>query len=194
MDFVTLDEFLDDIMPEVPGCSVYTVQDCVRKAAIDFCKETGASVETIEGVDLDANEELLTLPAPSSYVRVWQLLSAEVAPGTGRTFALHRVRHDQVRLDPVPDTSLPEALTVRCSYIPTRNAARLDAVLADEWREAIVCGALERLLRMSKEAWYDPSEARERGMDFAIYKSEAKALAHKNFETTEQRVQMRPMA
>ena len=215
MEFVSIDLFLDDVLPEVPGCSKYTAIDNIRLAAIDFCKQTGISVETSEEQDIDANEPIFDLPSPGSNVRPWQVLwmnstqgpitpvSRRVAVEWGATWEtltgdwpcnyLH-VNNSQVRFVPIPTESRSESLTVHCSYIPTRNADRLDAVLLDEYREAITSGALYRLLRMSKEPWYDPTEARERRDMFAIAVNFARPLADKDFMTGEQSVMMRPMA
>ena len=95
---------------------------------------------------------------------------------------------------PKPTLDIAEAMTIHCSYIPQRDATRIDAVLVEEYYEAIVSGALYRLLKMSKEDWYDPQEARERRDWFAIAQSEARALADKDFTTGEQNVRMCPMA
>lgn len=215
MKFVSLDDFLDDVAPEVPGCPTFTIQDRIRWAATEFCKNSGVSVETTDSIDLEANEEELSLPTPSGDVRVWQVLWMKTDSGPvleldrrsmnergiqwdGLTgdYPLSYVRksNEVVQLIPKPTVDRVGALTLHCSYIPTRDADRLDAVLLDEWREAIVCGALSKLLNMSKEDWYDPSEARERGMMFSIYQSEARALADKDFSVGEQHVRMNPFA
>jgi hypothetical protein len=215
MQSVKFDEFLDDVAPEVPGCPKITIISRLRMAAIDFCKETGVSVWTVEGVDLDAGEAVLTLPVPGSFAQVWQVVWAKTNNGpvtplhrsamidrgikweglTGR-YPLNFVHHNprEIMLIPTPEYDLPGALTLHCSYIPTRNAKRVDARLLDEYREAIAHGALARLLKMRGEDWYDGAEAQERSIFFEIAKSEARAVAAKDFQAAEQHVRMSPLA
>ena len=83
-------------------------------------------------------------------------------------------------------------ITGRGGYVDdVAPAGALHAVFV---RSQVAHGALSRLLSMSKEEWYDPAEARERKMFFAIAMSEARALADKDFLTGDRRVQMSPMA
>ena len=215
MDFVTIDDLLDDVLSEAIGCPIYTARDRIRWAAIQFCKQTGVSVETTSEIDLDAGEDIIQLPCPSTNVRAWQVLWLKTTENTvwplnRRDLAERGLKWDglegqwpqgyvktsnkEIRLIPKPDQDKTAVMTIHCSYIPQVEATRIDAVLVDEYREAIVHGALSRLLKMSAEEWYDPVEARERDMFFTIAQSEARALADKDFQTGEQTVKMRPMA
>jgi len=215
MEFVSLDDFLDDVLVEVPGCPIYTARDRIRWAAIEFCKLTGVSVHTTEEIDWDADCSLVELPVPSSNVRAWQVLW--ISTVNGMLHALNRRQmnergiiwdgleaeapdsyirksNTEIQLVPTPTSDTTSAMSIHCSYLPTRDATKLDAVLMDEYREAIVAGALSKLLNMSKEEWYDPAEARERSTWFSFACSEGRALADKDFQTGEQTVRMSPMA
>lgn len=215
MDFVNIDEFYSDILPEVPGCSVYTVKDRVRAAAVDFCQRTGVSVETTVEMDLDADEAVVQIPVPGGNVRPWNVLWVKTTNGTvtpvdrrilaegnvnweGRSSswptAYVRLNPAEIQLIPTPDTTELEVMSMHCSYIPTATAEKLDAVLFEEYREAITCGALARLLSTSKEPWYDAREARERRDMFAMAINMARALADKDFQTGDQMIRMRPLA
>ena len=216
MDFVKLDDFLDDVLAEVPGCPIYTARDHVRRAAIEFCKQTGVSTHTTVDIDIDADEAVMTLPCPSVSVQSWQVLwlrvpeQGIVGPLARRSMVEHglewegqtgnpprgyvRLNRNEIQLVPTPDADESNAMSIHCSYIPQKDATYLDAILMDEYREAITSGALSRLLRMSKEDWYDRMEAQERKEWFAIAMSEARALADKDFQTGEQTVAMNPMA
>ena len=215
MDFVSIDDFLPDILPEVVGCSKYTAQDAVRLAVIEFCKTTGVSVETTEEIDLTADEDVLTLPTPSGQVESWQVLWMTTDEGTvwpmdRRTLAERNLiwrgksgnrpqsytvlNRKQVRFIPTPDTDVESILTVHQSFIPKNDASRVDARLFDEYREAITAGALSRLLKQSGTGWYDPKEALERKAFFVVEMSQARGLAAKDFQTGEKSVQMNPMA
>ena len=215
MDFVSIDEFLPDILPEVVGCSKYAVQDAVRLAVIEFCKTTGVSVETTEEIDLEGDEAVLDLPTPGGDVEPWQVLwmKTDVGPvdpmdrrkmnesrhqwgtQTGpRPDVYMNINRKQVRLSPIPVEDASEVLDVHCSYIPKRDASRIDARIFDEYREAITSGALSKLMKKSGTDWYDRDEARERALFFAIEMSMARGLADNDFSTGPQTVQMNPMA
>jgi hypothetical protein len=215
MDFVSIDDFLPDVLPEVVGCTVFAARDAVRLAVIEFCKETGVSAETTEEIDLEANEKVIDLPSPSGDVEPWQVLwmktdEGPVDPIDRRSMVERRMRwghldnkrpdlytrinRKQVEIMPYPSEDADEVLTIHCSYIPKRDADRIDARIFDEYREAITSGALSKLLKKSNTDWYDPDEARERALFFAIEMSEARVLADKDFQTGPTTVQMSPMA
>jgi len=215
MDFVSINEFVDDVMSEVPGCPIYTVRDKIRIAAIDFCKTTGVSVNTTYELDLDAGDSMLQVPSPSVSVVPWQVLWLKTSYGpvwpVGRRVLVDhdaewagltaeyptcyiRKSNTELQLIPTPTVNDPGVMTIHCSYIPARSAMRFDSVLLDEYQEAITHGALYRLLKMSSDPWYDRAESMERRDFFSIAQSEARALADKDFQTGEQMVQMSPMA
>lgn len=218
MEFVNISEIIDEVVAEVPGCPVYTVRKQVIWAAIEFCRETNVSVYTEYEIDIDADCEVIQLPCPSASVRVWQPLWIKTARAGNST--LHplnrrrlaerganwqglegdwplsyvRLNKDRIQLIPMPKNDHEAALTIHCSYLPAREATRLDEVLIEEYGDAIINGALYRLLRMSKQAWHDAVESRERRDWFSMAMSDAKALAIKDFQSGEQTVIMRPMA
>lgn len=215
MEFVSIDEVINEVLAEVPGCPIFTARDRIRWAAIEFCKQTGVSVETTRELDIDADEAVVTLPCPSASVQTWQVLwikttRGPVVPLDRRAMSEGRAEWEGLTGDypkgyvrrgrgliefvPVPVATLTEEMSIHCSYIPRRTATRIDRVLVDEYSEALVSGALSRLLKMSKEVWHDKMEARERQEWFSIAMSEARALADKDFQTGPQTVQMRPMA
>lgn len=216
MEFVSIEELVPDILQETPGCSEFTIIDRIRWAAIEFCKQAGVSVETTNEMDLEEGESIITIPNPgASHVRPWQVLWAKTIAGPinpktrhglnenginweGRTgewpHSYVRLSSTEIQLIPTPEESKLEAMGMHCSYIPARAATRLDAVLVDEYREAIVCGALSRLLNNSKAQWYDPREAQIREIAFRQEISAARPLANKDFMTGDLSVRMSPMA
>jgi len=217
MDFVSISELYDDVLAEAPGCPIYTARDKIRLAAIDFCKQTGVSVHTEELIDIDAECNIMPLPVPGASVRVWQVLyvkttgfAGQVVPVSRRSMVERsaqwesltgdyphsyiRLNNKQIQIIPIPNQDLSEVMSIQCSYIPKRDATRLHAVLFDEYRDAITHGALARLLKMSKEEWYDRGEAAERAQFFQYCVNEARPLADKDFQTGPQVVQQRPFA
>lgn len=216
MKFVSIDEWLDDVSPEVPGCTEFTIQDRVRWAAIEFCRKTLASQETMTEIDLDAGEPLVTVPAPGSYVRPYMVIWAKttqrflkalnsvqlatrgidfMSEATGEwPSSFIRESSDTIRVLPVPATNRAASMSIRAAYIPARNSEKVDAMLLDEYREAITAGALSKLLNMSKEEWYDPNEAANYGAEFFTQISNARAKVNKDHLYQDTQVVMSPFA
>lgn len=220
MDFDRIDDMLDDVMPSVPGCTEFTAIDKLREAAIEFCRKTLYSQETIEDVDLDANEPVITLDTSSNQtlitriMMVWnkdlerfldeynrlQMKNRQIgwrtsaAGATSYPSAYVRESQTEIRIFPVPTVSTAGVLDITIAVIPAKACTRLDRRLFEEHREAIVSGALARLLRQSNTDWYDPNGARDYEATFYEAISQAKAAVNKDFVREDTRVQMRPMA
>jgi len=216
MDLVSIDDFLDEVMPEVPGCTDFAAMDHIRRAAIRFCRRTNVSQETVTELDIEADEPVLVISPPNTHVDVHKVMwvkgsSGFVYPlvrntmmenrqdwenlGTAKNPTNYvRLNREEILLVPTPSTDLNAELDVHASFIPSRNATKLDAVLFDEWGYAIVCGALSTLLRVANESWSNPGLAREKDIEFSIEISKAKAAQHKDFGPADLMVQQRPMA
>lgn len=202
MDLINIDDFLDDVMPELPGCTEFLAIDRLRFAAIEFCRRTLISQETVEELDLDADEPELSIPTPNNSVRVYRImwiksphrtltpLPKQPLTNQSRDWATLgtadwpmsyvRLSKDTVYLIPVPSEDKNGVITAHIACIPERDATKLDAVLIDEHREAIAAGALSRLLKMKKEGWYDPTSAQQYAIDFASEISNARASVNKD--------------
>lgn len=211
MNFVDIDDFLDDVMPYVPGCTEFMALDKVRQAAIEFCRMTNVSRETFDDLDLDANEPEVVVPSPSSHLRTYKFLWVRT---TQRTLteanrrmlanrssdwtqagtadwptAFVRIDNETIYLIPTPSEDKAGVLSAQVSFIPTKAASKLDAVLMDEYREAIADGALTRLLSLRNESWYDPNGASDHGLSFASAISNAKAAVYKDQMLADTKVQ-----
>jgi len=211
MDLISIDDFLDDVMPELPGCTEFLAINRLRFAAIEFCRRSLISQETVEELDLDQDEPELVISAPNNSVRVYRIMwiksphrtltPASKQPLTDRsrdwtTFGTAdwpmgyvRLSSDTVHLIPTPSEDKSGVITAHVACIPTREATKLDVILIDEYREAIAAGALSRLLNMGKEPWYDPSSAQQYAIDFASEISNARASVNKDQLMADTRVQ-----
>ena len=101
---------------------------------------------------------------------------------------------NKLRLYPIPAENKTEGLVVRVAVKPTTDAAALPDELLTHWREAIVHGALERVLNMRGSAHYDPQAADRSGTQFAAAVAKAKAMARTGRVPGELSVTMRPFA
>ncbi len=213
MDFVKIDDFLDDVMPECAGCTEFLAEDRIRWAAIEFCRKSFVSQETTEGLDLTANEPILELPAISNNVLLYRILWMKntkrfMTASNRLSLAQRNIRWDsvatgvteyppsyvklnrlEIHLFPTPEKDKSEEVDFHAVYIPSKATIRLDAILMDEHREAIVAGALSKILNMSKESWYSPAEAKEKSSNFYSLVWNARATVNKDFTTEDTVVQ-----
>ena len=137
---------LDDLIPDV----AIDVKDCPRAlmirelvaAARQFCVYTKVWEEDVGSITPVAGitEYQLDLPPGSDLVAVTGDLDAEVMPP------------DRVIFLESPQEIVP----IRASLQPSYGATTLPDVIASQWREAVVSGAIARLLMMNGRPWADP--------------------------------------
>lgn len=211
MDLISIDDFLDDVMPDLPGCTEFLAIDRLRFAAIEFCRRTLISQETVDELDLDANDPELAIPPPNNSVRVYRIMWIKTphrtlaqlpkqpladrsrdwtTAGTADWPTSYvRLTNDTVHLIPTPLADNSGVVTAHIACIPTKDSTKFDSVLMDEHRAAIMAGALSRLLKMRKEPWYDPESAQQYAIDFASEISNARASVNKDQLMADTRVQ-----
>ena len=214
MDFVRIEEFLDDVMPEVAGCTEFAAIDRLRRSAIEFCQKTLVSQETIEELDLTADDSILPIPSPSNQVLMYRILwmrnPQRFMTVSNRRMLANRnidwkdrgestsdypygyvlLNREEAEIFPTPKADASGVIDVHCAFIPNRECSRLDSILIDEHRDAIAAGALSHLLRMSKESWYNPEEGTAKEADFRALISNARAAVNKDRTTADTKVQM----
>jgi len=213
MEFVSIDDFLDNVMPECAGCTEFTAQDRIRWAAIEFCRKTLVSQETSELLDLEANEPLLDLPSLSNNVLLYRILWMKnskqfMKEHIRNSLADRNIRWDSaatgvtefppsyvkksrilVHLFPTPEKNKNEEIEFHGAYIPSKKTQKLDAILIEEHQQAIVSGALSSLLDMSSEDWYNPRAADKHDTKFHTLLYNARAAVNKDFTTQDTVVQ-----
>jgi hypothetical protein len=211
MEFVDIDTLLDYAMPQLPGCTEFLALDKLRFSVIEFCRRTLASQEDVTELDIEADEPLLEIPAPSNNVLVYRVMWIKTPNRTINGYiknaladrsidwnngatgdwptAFVRVSSDTVQLIPVPSVQHVGSITAHIACIPTNVATKIDKSLYEEHLEAIVSGALSRLLPMRKEPWYDPDYATVCARDFASAISNARASVNKDQLMADVRVQ-----
>lgn len=166
-------EFLDDIMPELPGAETDFVESALLRAAIEFFDRTQVYKADHPAIDAVAGQgEYEWAPADEEtevchVFNVWydgDKLSArngdyladayEYWPEeTGTPAYYHEERTDALILVPSPETELAGAIVAKVALRPTLDATGIPDDLFSDHRDAIVAGALFRLLRMQKKPW-----------------------------------------
>ena len=188
-------------------------------AAIEFCDLTsivGANVEPIrvrEGqaeYDIEVSEGTTT----STLLDVWYgdtpitkvgpewftlpsalndaVGSQPAVTGTPRFAGV--VAPDVVRLYPIPDKTEPRMLTMRVATRPSRNATYVDDVLFENWSEAIVWGAAERLHGLPNQPYTNQLRETTAHAIFRGWVNRARIEAVKGRVRSSATVRMRPLA
>jgi len=172
-----------DLIPFVPGCPDGLILNEVRSAAIELCKltdvyqETLAPIQMVEGqstylLDLPIGtvlEKILTVTSggrelePTSFSLV-----ASRMPNRGLSQPTHYLKDDgnRISLFPSPDDS--SEFTIRAVLRPATTSNGIKSTVLDDYKEAILYGALYRLLRHPAKEWGDPNAAREYSALFSV--------------------------
>lgn len=151
------------------------IEQKLRDAAIEMCRDTWVWQHTLPARSVVAGRAEHTVSPPDSGSRIvsvlWMRHNGElVTPASAAE--LNRVSlkwHEQkgkqatrfvpsspttFRLAPIPTESAARGLTdIRVALMPVHDATELPDILVDEFREAVVSGALYRLLRMPGRDW-----------------------------------------
>ena len=179
-------DLLKDVEAEVPGCPEPVMDRELHDAAYDFCRRTGIWREQLEPVSVAdgvTDYELL----PPFWARVDKILWAtygqakltaknestirnalqrqDSPTGDPTHYAITRDRRNGLVVYPVPGSNQDKSLVVYAILLPTRASDEIPDWLADEWQDAIVHGALDRLQRQRAE-WGDIQRAQDHRADF----------------------------
>jgi hypothetical protein len=172
--------FLNEVMPDVPGCPVAMAINALRNATIDFCTRTQAWRASLDPINVVAATATYALAAPAAYpladigeIQKVMLDDTEIYPSNPvqldawfsqwRTLSTMGVafytRPDDER---ITLASLPDAagvLQVEVSLVPARDATGMDTALYKRHLEAVAHGAKARLMAIPKKPWSDPATA-----------------------------------
>lgn len=118
--------------------------------------------------------------------------SQPAATGTPKFAGI--VAPDVVRLYPTPDKTEPRMLTMRVATRPSRTAVDVDDGLFENWSEAIVWGAAERLHGLPDQPYTNPAREATAHAIFRGWVNRARIEATKGRVRSSATVRMRPLA
>jgi hypothetical protein len=216
MNLTNISEWYDDIRLEVPSAPNPLIQNRVRLAAIEVCKRTMVSRETLDLVDIETGVNQYKLEPPSSCLKIWRVLwmkhasvrllnpiarhnmvsmgfDWENATGEAATDWI-QIKNDVVQLWPSPTKDIDEGLQAHVAFIPDPRSPKLDDRLYCYYKEAVIAGTLSKLLSMSGTDWYDRNAASFREREFQVEISKMVANTKKDESVADLTVAMRPFA
>ena len=160
IETVPLSYFIDELML-LDGIEQPMAEDYVRKAAIDFCTKTQIIRRKLD-IELIAcaDEYLMDLEDCDRVVSIQEACGYEVLskePCAMPVCSGHHIWYvspNSLKVSPTPVES-GNKLRVVVSVAPTQDCCELDAVLYQNYREAIIDKALSMLYRIKQARWFD---------------------------------------
>ena len=181
-------DFYDLILPDLPGCSPVMADVALRQSAIAFCEQSlawkyehppisivsgtaeygffppaGALVHAVIHAELDGRE--LNCSTSEADIRIAGWHNQSGAPqyilGGANFLAL------------VPKPDARGTLTLETALKPAPSAAGIDDSLFDEYREAIIHGALARLMLSPRKPYTNVQLAQYHAQQFVIQAADA---------------------
>ena len=217
MNLIDITEWYNDIRVEAPAAPNPLIADKVRLAAIEVCKRTMVSRETLDLIDIEAGVKQYKIEPPSSCLRIWRVLWMKTVNGTSPLHPVSRhnlisqgvdweratgeaatdwvqIKNDIVQLWPAPTKDLDEELEAHVAFIPDPRTPKIDDRLYFYYKEAVIAGALAKLLIMSGTEWFDRQSAIDREREFQAEISKILANTQKDESVADLNVAMRPFA
>ena len=176
-------DFYDLVMPDLPGCPFAMADNALRQSAIAFCEHSLAwkcnhpSVSVVPGTA----EYAFVPPAEAAvHAIVYAALDGEeieshagegnitIAGWRSQTGTPEYVLGDAASLTLVPKPDAAGTLTMIVALKPSPTATGIDDDPFNEFREAIVHGALARLMLSPKKPYTSVQLAQYHQQQFAI--------------------------
>jgi hypothetical protein len=189
-------DFYDLLSPDVPNCPQPAQEQALRQSAIAFCEQSLAWKYTLPDFDVtvasadydfpditdavvhaivfaEFNDQEIDVNTAQDDMRIWnwrhQPGSPEYVLGGPKSFKL------------VPTPDLEGTLTMEVALKPSPTAETIDDDLYDEFREAIVHGALSRLMLSPKKPYTDTNLGTYHAQQFVAAAAAAGLRAARNY-------------
>lgn len=211
------DDFLPQVLPEVPGCPEISAINAIRKAAIDFCEQSLIHVVDHDPVTVIAGTADYDLESPISNTRVTKIMRAwfkrnELAPvhpdeigdptlynqniggvtvTRGDPKLYTQKDADTFSLFPIPAITEPQSVTLRVALVPTRKSTTCETFLFEDWLDEIAAGAAALLQETPGKSFFNPPKAAFNRKAFVAGINAAKQQATRGYVRSSLRVQMR---
>lgn len=185
------------VLLEVPGCPVFSIAQCIKDAAIEFCLKTDIWIQPLEDSILPANTNEIDLSPPTgaeinhvlglyrnrgtpsspSYERLSPVTPVDIIMNSGRGPARCYTMNDSDTITVAPTPEVSETLYVLYSLKPSQSSTSIPDFIANENSETLIKGALYRLQIQPEKVWSDPNRANinkslfDKALGLAIRKS-----------------------
>jgi len=170
----TSDTLLNEVMPDVPGCSLPIAKTAIRNAVIELCNKSKVWVTDHAPIDSVALQAAYPF-APATETLVCAVITAyydgrKMEPAiqtdiasrydnwtekTGTPTDYLQESESEIILFKKPDAAIAGALTMKVALKPTRAANGVESWIVEKYLEEIAHGAKAKLFAMQKKPWTD---------------------------------------
>ncbi len=197
-------EFLDGVMPQVPGCLVDMALIEIKHSIIDFCERSLILQNDADPVSIVANSADYDIDVPTGYrsVKIMHAYykDAEITPvapdnvrksGPGSPAGFNQPTPEEFRLYPTPDKTEANAITMRVALKPSRAKDDIDEFIFEDYYEGIVSGALHRLMSDVDKPYTNPNAALMHKVIYETAVNTARQRANRGYVRSSLQVKMR---
>jgi len=182
---IAWDNYLPEVLPEVPNCPDQVAINAIRSAAIDFCQKARVWRASFGPLSLTANTPtvLLGVPADTELVTIIQAailsngswgdisgpyseehLDQEISGWREKTTDTLPFRYlnsgtNSIRVYPVQTANQANVLKGVMALKPSRSATGGDDILYNEWLDYIASGAKAKLMSNLTAEWKNENGA-----------------------------------
>lgn len=199
---IKFEDMLNDVMPDVPGCSEDMAINALRNACIELLTKSWIYTQpsdpqqTVIGqaeYDLDTYTGYRNIGIVSAYFDDFALQPAGVTMlnrsnlrwQDDKAKPTHYFSNDYttIRLYKIPDSV--GTLNVSIALTLAKNASGVENFIYDLYSEQIASGAKARLMLIPGKSYTEPNASREYRAQFAAAITDAKWRAHKSLTTAQ---------
>lgn len=197
-------DMLSDVLSEAEGCPEETAMRAMRDACIawaqgTYCLTVSLPVTTTAEapddlpVALDAQWAVAILSARIAGEEVSVLAANDPATEDATAEYPAIVYADPDRPYVVPPPTVPVDVELFLAVAPGQESTEIPDFMWQRWREALIDGALARLLAKRGKPWSDPQEAERRRLLFELAKTQQAMFLGRNRLTSAQRLRVTPV-
>jgi hypothetical protein len=205
---ITYESLLPEILPMVDGCPDTLIENNIRSSVIELCEKAKVYQQELEAVTTVSKIYEYDLEAPTGttvHQILWVTHAGEALepttsslleqklprwrdPGyTGKPVFYVQQTSTLFWLAPVPSATDVSSTLVQAVLKPSHTSTSCDNDVMNDYRDAIVNGALFRLLRIPNKTWSNTDAANTYGLLFAQGVEEARVRA-KRFDGVARKV------
>lgn len=185
---VKYEQILPYVLPYVNGCPPEIAEHNIRLAAIEFLSYTKLITSTMY---LDAQEGVSDYFLEGDYDSECYCVSS-IKSVCINSRDLERIDRDtccptdcgftfcmpcDLYIQPAPCSDAARCIEVQVYLQPTQDGCSIDSWVYEKYAEALANGALSRLYNLTRQPWYDPSQAGLHAAFFDRVKKRARCLA-----------------
>ncbi len=200
---VLIDDWLDDIMPHVPGALEPLVKQEILAAVREFCDGGRAWVYNFQGESTTKDSPVLPLSnmpedtalgyvlriafeQNTSYPRYLKSISTPILSRkreSSSPLVYYMETPTTIHVAPVPTQDLDNKYEVEATLLPIKDTVKLPDEFRTHWADAITDGTLYRMMRQISKPWSSATAAAFYGRSFRNYIRRVRAVTDARYST-----------